>query len=178
MGVMFTTGQFEEDPEHGTILVCGTRHDHVRPAACCPDAADYRGQCEHAEADEAACGCTAADVQVSNANAAKLLELLGYRTDAEPEGEALGGIIQLYGEQAGHATPGEFLGRIAVARALLDVATGDSRGTPPVTTGGPGTGRAQVTDMGRRPGYLASRLDDLERLARAAQVADILITWA
>jgi hypothetical protein len=173
MSVTFTTGQFETHPEFGVILAHGARCNHSRPASCCEDAAIYHGQCEHAEADETAHGCRAHEVNVSNANAAALLEILGLRTDAEPEGEILGG-LPVFGEMVGDCEGEKFLGRVLTARALLD-ARGDG-GTPATVKGG--TTSALIVDCGRAPGYLAERLGQLEDLATTAVAREQLVVWA
>lgn len=112
-------------------------------------------------------------VNVSNANAAALLEVLGLRPDTEPEGEFLGG-LPLFGELCGEADGESFLGRVLTARALLD-ARGDE-GTPAVQTGGHGT--AVIVDCGRAPGYFERRLSELEDLATTAIAAGGKVTWA
>jgi len=112
-------------------------------------------------------------LNVSNANAAKLLELLGLREDAEPVGEFLGG-LPLYGELAGECPGADFLGRVLTATALLDTVTEDY--TPPVTD--TLRGGATVVHCGRRPGYLADRLAALETIARAAADGGGTVVWA
>ena len=63
------------------------------------------------------------------------------------------------------------------ARALLDLGTDDEHGKPAVADGGPGTGRMLVIDCGRRPGYLAERIGQLEDIARDAAVHGARVTW-
>lgn len=86
------------------------------------------------------------NVNMANGNAAEVLDLLGYPTD-EPEGEA---------------TAEDFLGRVLLALALLDVSTDDEHGRPTVHDG-------RWVEVGRRPGYLAERLHQLHEIATAAQ---------
>lgn len=160
MSVTFTTGQFVEDTVIGeTVLMHGTRCDHTRTADCCEDAAIYHGWCDHADADEVAHGCKALDVNVSNANAAAVLARLGYEFD--PSGPC------------GDATAEDFLGRCMVGNVGQD----DS-GYAATQEGGPGTGRATVIECGVRPGYFASTLARLARLATAAGDQDLLVVWA
>ena len=87
------------------------------------------------------------EVNLANGNAAQILHLLDL-----PNGEW---------EMGGEAPAEDFLGRILIAQALLNVFTDDEHGRPAVTDG-------RFTSGGQRPGYLA------ERLAELAEVA----TWA
>src|SRR5215471_8779357 len=164
MSVTFSAGRYiEETPGH-TVLFCGPDHSHRRPESCCEDASLYFGLCEHNDADEAACGCRADEVNVSNANAAALLELLGLRPDGEPVGTLPVLDLPDFGELMGQCPGEDFLGRVLTARAFLD-ARGDE-GTPAhVLSGGPGTGSAMVVECGRAPGYFGDRLAQLENLA-------------
>lgn len=92
-------------------------------------------------------------VNLANGNAAAILRLLGL--PVEPDG----------------VTPAEdFLGRILLAEALLDVATDDEHGTPTVTDG-------RWTSCGRDPGYLAGRLAELQEIARDALVRGVEVIW-
>src|SRR5687767_8148484 len=61
-------------------------------------------------------------------------------------------------EPAGDTAAEDFLGRVLLAQALLDVATDDEHGRLPST-------EANWTTCGRRPGYLADRLADLHTVA-------------
>jgi len=159
MSVTFGIAQFEEIEGLGTVLVQGSRCDHSRPASCCSDAEIYFGQCEHAEADEDACGCRRYNVNLSNANAAQVLERLGY--DFDPECPC------------GEDTPEGLLGRAQVANVGRD----DS-GSATVEDGGPGTGRALWIDCGVAAGYYDRTMARLAELATAAQAQDKMVSWA
>ena len=96
----------------------------------------------------------APELTLANGNAADLLQLLGYPT----------------GDGCGEADPADFTGRVLVAQALLDVATDDTNGRSEVTDG-------CWTDGGRRPGYLADRLNLLAGIARWAAEHDGVVVW-
>ncbi|ROO82595.1 hypothetical protein EDD29_0076 [Actinocorallia herbida] len=97
------------------------------------------------------------EVNLANGNAARVLHLLGL-----PCGEW---------EMGGEATAEDFLGRILIAQALLDVATDDEHGRPDVTDG-------RFFFGGQRPGYLADRLAELEEVATwATRHGEDVIYW-
>ncbi|CAM4379480.1 hypothetical protein [Nocardiopsis rhodophaea] len=93
-------------------------------------------------------------VNVNNANAATLLDLLGHDT------EFPGGV---------EPAP-DFLGRVLTALALIDSATDDAHGRPPVTDG-------RMVYGGRSPGHLAMRLRDLHDLAVWAHNRRADVAW-
>lgn len=84
---------------------------------------------------------TGPQLNVSNGNAAQLLELLGLPRECEGTEPAEG-----------------FLGRVLLAQALLSTATVDDLGFPEVRQG-------NWIDCGRRPGYLAEKLSQLHQVA-------------
>lgn len=104
-------------------------------------------------------------VNVSQGNAMALLELLGFGAELNDD------------ELCGETGPDDFAGRILVARGLLGL-TSDAEGIPATTDGGPGTGRARWVECGRRPGYLAGRLDDLETVVADAAAHNGEVVWA
>ena len=159
MSVTFYLGRYVEDEQFGTILAPLADHTHSRPETCCEDAALYFGQCNHAEADEAACGCREHEVNVSNANAVAILERLGYDTDPECP--------------AGEATGDDLLGR-----AVTGNIGHDDSGTPATVDGGPGTGHCTWVDCGVDAGYFTRTLERLAELATAAQNAGAMVVWA
>jgi hypothetical protein len=117
------------------------------------------------------------EINLANGNAAAVLALLGY---GEPAGsyEVLGIQFPVIPAAAGDAEPDDFIGRILIARGLLDIATDDEHGKPMTGNGGgPGTGRALIIDCGRHPGGLAERLSDLEAVARDAKTHGGIVTW-
>lgn len=92
-------------------------------------------------------------VNMANANAAMLIELLGL--PVEPIGEE----------------PAEdFLGRTLIAQALLDVTTDDEHGTPTVQDG-------WMTYCGQPPGYRAMRLAELQEVATWALTHQVPVLW-
>lgn len=118
-------------------------------------------------------------INVSNTNAAELLRLLGYRPDAEPTGsfELAGAAFPTYGELCGEDTADGFHARVLTARAMLGTSDTDGQGTPDVVDSG--EGRATVVYCGRRPGYLAGRLGELEDLAWNARILQgARVVWA
>jgi hypothetical protein len=102
-------------------------------------------------------------VNVHNGNASALLRLLGYSASWPLEGED---------------DPAEFLARVRRAGMRAGNISGADGGTPPAVDGGPGTGRARWIDCGRRPGYFAERLPDLEKVARDAKRHGGMVVWA
>jgi hypothetical protein len=95
----------------------------------------------------------APQVNMHNGNAATVLDLLGITWDGD----------------LGEATAEDFLGRVLLAQALLDVTT-DDQGFPALDEGRWHSG-------GRRPGYLAGQLDDLHTLADWAARAGVAVVW-
>ncbi|WP_329583783.1 hypothetical protein [Streptomyces sp. NBC_01361] len=87
-------------------------------------------------------------VDMSNANAARVLDVLGY---SEP-----------YGDEDAQL----FLGRILLALAL-----------DPEDAGRPATTDGRFIDGGRRPGYSGVRLMELRGLAEYAQARGLRVTW-
>lgn len=96
----------------------------------------------------------APSVNMTNGNAAQVLDLLGLDFDGN------------WGETSAE----DFLGRVLIAQALLTVATDDAHGLPAVED-------RNWTDCGRRPGYLADRLADLRRLATWAIDNQATVAW-
>ncbi len=95
------------------------------------------------------------ELNINGGNAAELFNLLGLEFDGD------------FGE-----TPAEdFLGRVLLAQALLDVTTDDGHGRPGHTEG-------RWTTCGRRPGYLADRLTQLHQLATWAHEHDAVVAWS
>jgi hypothetical protein len=102
----------------------------------------------------AAIGPDAPKVNVHGGNAATLLDLLGF--DPTPDG--------------GEATAEDFLGRILIARALLDLQVDDEQGQPAAQDGNWHWGE-------RRAGYLAGRLHELQEVAEWASVHGAAVCW-
>jgi hypothetical protein len=102
------------------------------------------------------------DLNVSNSNALRVLELLGLEQREEGEDPIL----------AGECGVTDFLGRVLIALAL----TPYDEGTPEWATTNP-AGSVWV-DCGRRAGYLAERLTELANLAAFARAEEAdCITW-
>ncbi len=112
--------------------------------AHCPDCDAYGPMLED-PADEG--------INVSNANGARLLDLLGYGATAELVGDA---------------DASDFLGRVLLARALA----GPDEGVPAHVMG------RGMTECGRRIGYTEERLDQLAALAATAATAGLRIVWS
>lgn len=92
-------------------------------------------------------------VNVSNSNAAFLLQALGLPTSDE-----------LCGETTGE----DFLGRVLLAT-----------GPNPADEGVPALNLdPRVIDMGRRPGYLQERLEQLADVAQAARTRGGEVVWS
>ena len=157
MSVTFGIAQFEEIEGLGTVLVQGSRCDHSRPASCCSDAEIYFGQCDHAEADQDACGCRRYEVNLSNTNAGMVLARLGY--DFDPSCPC------------GEDTPEGLLGRAQVANVGLD----DS-GTATVDDSLPG--KCQWIECGVAPGYFDRTMARLAALAGEARRQGKMVSWA
>jgi hypothetical protein len=97
------------------------------------------------------------EINVSNANAAFILDALGY-AESVTEGE-------LFGETSGE----DFLGRVMVALGLAPADEG--RPSPPDAD------HVTVVDCGRRPGYLQEKLDMLRELGDAAKGFGSMVVW-
>jgi hypothetical protein len=93
------------------------------------------------------------ELNVHNGHAADLLQLLGLPVEAD-----------------GEAPAEDFLGRVLIARALLDITTDDEHGRPPITEG-------RITWGGRAPGELAGHLATLHRLAAWAADRGARVVW-
>jgi hypothetical protein len=99
----------------------------------------------------------------NNANAKALLDLLGYNSGWPISGEA---------------DPDEFLARVRRAGMRAGNVRGADEGEPWTEDGGPGTGRARWVECGRRPGYFADKLPELEAVARQAKRHNGMVVWA
>lgn len=97
---------------------------------------------------------TSEGVNVNSRNGADLLALLGLEFDGD----------------FGGTTAEDFLGRVLLAQALLDVATDDVHGRPVVT-------EYRWTTGGRRPGYLAEKLAELHDVAQWAAAHHAEVQW-
>lgn len=126
-----------------------TTCSHRCERADCDDARIYMGWCDHAEAAEAACGCRAFDVNVSNANAAAILERLDIPFD-----------------YCGQVDAADLLGR-----AMLGNVGRDDSGVRSVRDG-------NVIDCGRRVGYFDEVLGALASLATEAQRRGVTVVWS
>jgi len=116
-------------------------------------------------------------VNMSSANAADVLRLLGFVHELDDEERALFGdeFGDTVPDEAGDVDPADFDGRILLARGLLDVATDDEHGVPVVDYQEPG--RVRWVECGRRPGYLAEKLDVLAAVAADAKANGGLVVW-
>lgn len=94
-------------------------------------------------------------VNLSNQNAAQLLDLLGLPWD---------------GDWA-EAPAEDILGRVLLAQALLPAATDDGHGQPTVV-------ERNWIDCGRRPGYLADKLAELHQIATWAHERRAAVMWS
>ncbi len=101
------------------------------------------------------CRREAPEVNMANGNAAAVFDLLGLDFDGD----------------GGETTAEDFLGRVLLAQALLDVTTDDEHGRPGHTDG-------NWITCGRRPGYLAGRLTDLHQIATWAIERDAVVVWS
>ena len=95
-----------------------------------------------------------AHLNVSNSNAAALLELLG-----------------LPGEPDGDRPADDMRGGVHIAQALVETASADRQGLPAAVDG-------RWVDAGRRPGYLADRLTTLADLATRASRHGGWVCWS
>jgi hypothetical protein len=157
MSVTFTFGQYVEDPNFGTVLMCGIQHNHTCPTPdTCEDFSVYR-TCDHIEDAKASCECERYDVNMSNVNAQMVLSRLGYSADD--------------GDLAGEALPDDLLGR-----AMLANVGHDDSGIAAVEGGG--QGHARWIECGVEAGYFAGRMAQLAELATEAKARGLLVTWA
>jgi len=93
-------------------------------------------------------------INMANGNAAALFDLLGLEFDGD----------------FGEAPAEDFLGRVLLAQAMLDVTT-DEHGRPDIEDG-------RWITCGRRPGYLAERLTHLHEIATWAREHDAVVAWS
>lgn len=93
-------------------------------------------------------GAASEEVNMANANATRVLSVLGYD------------------ELAGNAEADDFLGRVLVALALV-----------PVDAGRPATAEGRFVDCGRRVGYVQERLEELRELAEGARLRGLPVYW-
>lgn len=122
------------------------------------DCAAYGGGTEMVLAAEMA---DAPSINLSNANAAFVLETLGLLAHYE------NGDVDLSGECSGE----DFLGRVLVADALSPV----DEGVPAYDASVADSGR--FIECGRRPSYLQSRLDSLREVAEFCRTYGREVTW-
>ncbi|MFD3539671.1 hypothetical protein ACFWUQ_09235 [Streptomyces sp. NPDC058662] len=87
-------------------------------------------------------------VNMANANAVRVLDVLGYD--------------ELYGD----ADAEDFLGRVLVALAVA-----------PADAGRPATVDGNFIDCGRPPGYTQTRLEELRELAEDACARRLRVAW-
>lgn len=99
-------------------------------------------------------------VNCSNANAGALLDLIGY-SSAWPIG--------------GDDDPDEFLAKVRRAKVRVDNTSGADAGIEP--SSGRGARGARWVDCGRREGYFAERLPDLEAVGRQAKKHGGRVCW-
>lgn len=104
--------------------------------------------------------CFGESVNCSNVNGRAILELLGYDTS----------------ELAGDDSPDEFLAKVRRAAMRVGNVSGSDDGKP--WTEGCSARGVRWTDCGRRPGYFAERLPELEAVARQAKRHGGMVCWA
>lgn len=97
-------------------------------------------------------------INLSNVNAAFVLDALGYPRD-------------VYDDLSGSASGEDLAGRISMALALSP----EDEGVPAHEAVGSG---ARVINCGRAPGYLQDRLSDLWALAQFSIKTGRVVTWA
>ncbi|MFI5496616.1 hypothetical protein [Actinoplanes sp. NPDC051859] len=136
----------------------------------CNRCADYGAEIreEFAEGDPV-------PVNVANANAVELLQLLGF--DLDLQDAAVSPLGDPLPEMVGAIAARLFLDRVDVALSgALDV---NDCGTTPLTYRLGDTDRtgAIVHDFGRRPGYLTDRLRQLRDLALACEARGLRVVW-
>jgi hypothetical protein len=96
------------------------------------------------------------EFNVSNSNAAAILDVLGIYANDEQEDRLCGSL---------DATA--FMGRVLIAQAIS-----------PVDAGIPTTTSGMMTDFGRPEGYLDAKLIELESIARIAMDRGLSVVWA
>lgn len=99
-------------------------------------------------------GDDAPEVNMSNANARILLDLLGFGTE----------------EVCGDCSAADFLGRVLVAAALSPA----DEGMPAYTA----AGNPRMVECGRRAGYIPAQLDQLRVVAEWAAAQGRDVQWA
>jgi hypothetical protein len=135
--------------------VCPDSEAHRVCHGTCDDAEDFvaYGYCECVMDAEADCSFCSAGINVSNTNAAQILERLGIEFD-----------------YCGHFDPADLFGRAAVGNIGRD----DS-GIATTVEGGDGC--ATLIECGLRPGYFEDRLGRLAELAQDAIQRGMLVSW-
>ena len=113
----------------------------------------YNATAERFEADHLA-------INLSNANAAHVLDALGFGDDVRA------------GDLCGTVDGEDFLGRVLMA----DAVSPEDEGVPSHEIAR--AGNAQWIEGGRPPGYLQDRLAQLRDLAQAATEGGYQVTWA
>ncbi len=114
-------------------------------------------------------------INMSQRNAADMLRLLGFVHAPDVDEREWCDDTTPVPDWIGDCDPGDFSGRILLARALLDNATDDAHGLPTVDDNEPG--RARWIDLGREPGYLARRLGELQEVTDDAARNSALVVW-
>jgi len=153
MSVTFSLARVGDD---GTIHIsCPDADAHnVCSGGCeCPEDFEHYGICDCVIAAQDECSYCSAGVNVSNTNAAQILDRLGIEFD-----------------YCGVIDPADLFGRAAVANIGRDDSGVDA-------TEISGDGHATMIDCGMRNGYFADRLGSLERLASLAMDRGLLIAW-
>ena len=142
--------------ENAEGVLVGACTGHRYTCDCDEHAAYF--YCDHVHertmAAEDACDACSLEVNVSNANAALLLERLGVEFD-----------------YCGTVDASDFL-----ARAMLANVGRDDSGTATVTDSG--GGGATMVDCGLRPGYYGDRFDSLAALATWCAARGYLVGWS
>ncbi|WP_082921137.1 MULTISPECIES: hypothetical protein [unclassified Rhodococcus (in: high G+C Gram-positive bacteria)] len=124
--------------------------DAVLPGCTDPESARAYGATIEAVTSD---GEDVPDLNVSNANAATLLDVLGFS-----------------GECSGACSAEDFLGRVLTAEALSP----QDAGVPAHQVGA----SPRVIDCGRRAGYIQERLEELRVIAEWARAHDRRVQWA
>lgn len=99
---------------------------------------------------------TVTELNVSNVNAAALLDTLGIYADNPQENRLCGSL-----------DAEAFMGRVLIAQAIS-----------PVDAGIPATTSGMVTDCGRPEGYIDDKLIQLESIAQIAMERGVSVVWA
>lgn len=97
-------------------------------------------------------------LNLNNRNAHDVLALLGLLDEDEEW------------DLSGYVSGEDFLGRVLIALAGLDLTTDDANGLPRVTEG-------NFTEWGRQPHYLRDRLNELREMADVSMKGNQLISW-